>query len=100
MFYFTCSNQKLKSMTDDTVTIFLPNWLNSEFLAKHLQSYYNDKTITLTNFEVKPATVKGDNYCSSMFRVTIYFTSTQSTADNVKIVTEVSLSCAMCIISI
>lgn len=75
-------------MTDESTTIFLPNWLNSDFLTKHLQSYYNDKTITLTDFEVKPATVKGDNYCSSMFRVTIYFKIAQSTADNVKIVTK------------
>lgn len=52
----------------------VPHWLNSDFLEKHLQSFYNDKQINVVNYEVKPATAKGENYASYLYRVKVKYT--------------------------
>lgn len=51
-----------------------PKWLNKEFLEKHLRKYFGLQQLTIDNFEVKPATAKGDNYASDLYRVKVTFT--------------------------
>lgn len=65
-------------MAENTAPMSLPNWLNGDFLEKQLQNYHTNQSLKLVNFDVKPATVKGDNYCSSMYRVTVHYTDAQS----------------------
>lgn len=65
-------------MAENTAPMPLPNWLNGDFLEKQLQNYHTNQSLKLVNFDVKPATVKGDNYCSSMYRVTVLYTDAQS----------------------
>lgn len=50
-----------------------PKWLNKEFLEKHLRNYFNYQKLAIDNFEVKPATAKGDNYASDLYRVKVTF---------------------------
>ncbi|PSN36161.1 hypothetical protein C0J52_17002 [Blattella germanica] len=48
-----------------------PSWLNNEFLEKALRCGEKDQSLAIVSFDIKPATVAGDNYASEMFRVTI-----------------------------
>lgn len=50
-----------------------PDWLNSDFLEKHLQKYFDNTQIRIVSFELKPATAKGENYASTLYRVKISF---------------------------
>ncbi|XP_031371060.1 uncharacterized protein LOC116186810 isoform X2 [Apis dorsata] len=49
-------------------------WLNNEFVQRVLQYNEYDTSINVTNISVKPATSKGDNYASDMYRVTVKYT--------------------------
>lgn len=70
-------------MAEHLAPMPLPNWLNCHFLEKQLQNYHSDVSVKLVSFDVKPAMAKGDGYCSSMFRVTVYYTDAQLPIDNV-----------------
>jgi hypothetical protein len=52
--------------------VAIPPWLNYEFLAETL-SEAQDKNVSVTNMDVKAAVGKGDNYLSTLYRVTLDF---------------------------
>lgn len=56
-------------------SLWLPTWLNKEFLSKKLQNYYEENELSVTDFDVKRATANGDNYWSTIYRLKVYFSS-------------------------
>lgn len=62
-------------------------WLDCLFLQKCLQHISDDKaTINVVDFSVAPATQKGENYASDIFRVVVRFT--QDKSNNISDVSE------------
>lgn len=58
------------------------NWLDSMFLQKCLQRICNDRaTINVMGFDVAPATKKGENFASDIFRVNVQFTEDHQSND-------------------
>ncbi|XP_037822889.1 uncharacterized protein LOC119611395 [Lucilia sericata] len=57
-----------------------PSWINKEFLHKVLSEYEHDDDIEIVEFDMSPASLKGDHYASIMFRckVTYKFCKTSS----------------------
>ncbi|XP_023293690.2 uncharacterized protein LOC111676912 [Lucilia cuprina] len=57
-----------------------PSWINKEFLQKVLSEYEHDEDIEIVEFDMSPASLKGDHYASIMFRckVTYRFCKTSS----------------------
>ncbi|XP_031633749.1 uncharacterized protein LOC116347328 [Contarinia nasturtii] len=68
-------NESEPTESDDSI----PNWINIDFLEKHLQNFFGDKPIAIVNFDVKPATAKGENYASYLYRVTVNYSDELST---------------------
>lgn len=56
----------ISEMAKDT-----PSWLNLELLETIMRKTENDNSIRVFNMFTKPATAKGDNYTSDMYRVSI-----------------------------
>ncbi|XP_043490138.1 uncharacterized protein LOC122516416 [Polistes fuscatus] len=54
-----------------------PLWLSIEFLQNILRETKNDNSIRVIDVFSKPATAKGDNYSSDMYRVSVEFSSKQ-----------------------
>ncbi|XP_014614631.1 PREDICTED: uncharacterized protein LOC106792646 isoform X2 [Polistes canadensis] len=52
-------------------------WLSREFLENMLRKAKNDNSIRVIDIFSKPATAKGDNYSSDMYRVSVEFASKQ-----------------------
>ncbi|XP_046749904.1 uncharacterized protein LOC124413400 [Diprion similis] len=50
-----------------------PVWLNASYVQKVLRKAENDESIEVSDITVKPATAKGENYLSAMYRVTFKF---------------------------
>ena len=48
-----------------------PPWLNQDFVQKALREGDGDNSIDVIDIFTKPATNKGDNYTSSMIRVSV-----------------------------
>lgn len=44
-------------------------WLNINFLEKHLRNYYENNEIKVHSFVVESATAAGENFASSIYRV-------------------------------
>lgn len=63
----TVDSELFGASTDSLV----PNWINKEFLEKHLQTYFSGRKIKIVNYEVKPATAEGENYSSYLHRVKV-----------------------------
>ncbi|KAL2717335.1 uncharacterized protein V1478_013035 [Vespula squamosa] len=55
----------------DEMATETPSWLNLEFVEKIMRKSKNDDSICVLNIFIKPATAKGDNYTSDMYRVLI-----------------------------
>lgn len=49
----------------------LPVWLNNQFLEQHLRQYFKDNDLKVVNFHAKSATGKGENFASSLYRLTL-----------------------------
>lgn len=60
-------------MSPNEINHKVPEWLNKTFLKECLQRKYNDKKIEIVDFNVKPGTNKGDNYCSIIHRVKVKY---------------------------
>ncbi|XP_073820555.1 uncharacterized protein [Musca autumnalis] len=45
-----------------------PSWINQEFLEKVLTQYENNVDVEVVQFDLSPASMKGDHYASIMFR--------------------------------
>lgn len=77
----------LSESVPQTNDISVPNWLDGDFLEKHLRNYFNSDQLKIVDFEVKPATAKGENYASYIYRVNVTFTKnpnkSQSANDSV-----------------
>lgn len=52
----------------------IPGWLDQSFLEPALGNYLDDKVV-IESFAVEPATGKGENFASSMFRVKAIYSS-------------------------
>ncbi|XP_037822892.1 uncharacterized protein LOC119611400 [Lucilia sericata] len=50
-----------------------PTWINQEFLQKVLIQSEKSKNVKLINFDISPATLKGDHYGSIMFRCKVMY---------------------------
>lgn len=54
-------------------------WMDCSFLQKCLQRISDDKTtINVIGFSVAPATKKGENFASDIYRVSVHFTDDKS----------------------
>jgi hypothetical protein len=58
-------------------TIEPPVWLDKTFLEESLRAGY-DKTLTVAAYDVRMVTGKGENYSSTMYRVTIKTTGNRT----------------------
>lgn len=63
----------LSESTPETGDLDVPNWLNGGFLEKHLRTYFDNEKLEIVNLEVQPATAKGENYASCIYRVKVNF---------------------------
>lgn len=64
-------DQAIESSSEDDIAI--PNWLNAEFLEKHLKNYYGNDGIKVISFVMRSATAKGENFASSIYRTVVEF---------------------------
>lgn len=62
----------------------IPKWLDIEFLEAHLQGFFNNKHVKIVSFEVKPATARGENYASFLYRVKVTYTDEPHRFSNTK----------------
>lgn len=51
--------------------IIVPKWLDTKFLEKKLQDYYNEQHITVVKFDVNPGVGKRENFNSSLYRLNV-----------------------------
>lgn len=65
----TIASQELAEVND----ISIPKWLDDAFIEKHLRTYFNNEQLKIVEIEVKPATAKGENYASYIYRVNVTF---------------------------
>lgn len=52
-----------------------PIWLNKSFIEDALKQYRNDDSLQVDSIEIKPATAKGENYASLMYRCKVNYTT-------------------------
>ncbi|XP_048515631.1 uncharacterized protein LOC105693310 [Athalia rosae] len=57
------------------MNLVYPDWLNEEFVLKILRLAEKDDSVKVTSIHLSPATKRGDNYTSLMYRVTAKFKS-------------------------
>lgn len=53
----------------------IPNWLNKSMIEKALKRYRKDDSLEVDSIEIKPATAKGENFASLMFRCRATYTT-------------------------
>ena len=46
-----------------------PKWLTQAFLEKSFRQCLNDSSIKIESFFIEPATGKGENFASAMYRI-------------------------------
>lgn len=51
----------------------IPEWLNRNFLEKSIRKHSNKDLVHIKNFNIIPATAKGENFASIMFRVNVEY---------------------------
>lgn len=49
----------------------IPGWLNQNFLEKSIRKHSKRELVHIQNFNIVPATAKGENFASVMFRVNV-----------------------------
>lgn len=54
-----------------------PKWLNQQFVAQYLQNHFNKNRLNIVQFKVKPATAKGTNYASYIYRVNVEYSDVE-----------------------
>lgn len=60
------------------MTTVLPTWFDARYLQNILRRAEKDESIEISNLIIKPATNKGDNYSSELYRVTVEFLGANS----------------------
>lgn len=51
----------------------IPQWLNQNFLEKSIRKHSKKDSVFIQNFTIEPATAKGENFASIMFRVKVNY---------------------------
>lgn len=82
----------IEESTLNPASIDTPKWLDQNFLLKHLRKYYSDPKITIQSFSIKSATAKGENYASSIYRVSVQMADGQKTNRNLSIIIKTALT--------
>lgn len=82
---------RIESSTNLSTTS-IPNWLDTDFLSKHLQCHFNDRSIIIRSYQVKSATAKGENYASSIYRVTLQFIDGKAKAHDLNLIIKTALT--------
>ncbi|XP_046750302.1 uncharacterized protein LOC124413625 [Diprion similis] len=59
-----------------------PAWLDAPYVQMVLRKAENDESIEVSNISVRPATAKGDNYLSDMYRIAVEFSRVQGDERN------------------
>ncbi|XP_046431324.1 uncharacterized protein LOC124185047 isoform X2 [Neodiprion fabricii] len=59
-----------------------PAWLDACYVQKVLRKAENDESIEVSDISVRPATAKGDNYMSDMYRIAVEFSRGQGDQRN------------------
>lgn len=54
-----------------------PEWLDKHFFERAIRSFKRDASIKVKHFDIKPGTKPGENFVSTVFKVTINYTSNQ-----------------------
>ena len=72
----TALNKLQATNADDGLA---PEWLNSDFLEEHLKNFFDNTQLKIVSFELKPATAKGENYASTLYRVKVVFSNEVNT---------------------
>lgn len=72
---YRCRSQILKYIKWSCFSVIMdePTWLNEPLFENVLQNIEKNKTIAVSGITIKPATAKGDNYTSDMYRVSVTF---------------------------
>lgn len=65
-------SKKLKISNSEEENIDRPDWMNSDFFSEILRKNENE-SIDVTDFDIKIATKKGDNYASVMYRCVVNY---------------------------
>ncbi|XP_037947043.1 uncharacterized protein LOC119678980 [Teleopsis dalmanni] len=65
-----------ENLVYNTDELEAPQWLNADFLTKVLKECEGDSAITIKNYKLTPATVRGDHYASVMFRAEVDYVQT------------------------
>ncbi|XP_075145403.1 uncharacterized protein LOC142220261 [Haematobia irritans] len=61
----------MSTFNDDELVA--PAWIDNEFLKKVLMHYENNEEVEIIQFEMSPASKKGDHYASIMFRCKVEY---------------------------
>ncbi|XP_060648749.1 uncharacterized protein LOC132786272 [Drosophila nasuta] len=56
-----------------------PAWMNEQFFKDILTQYSNDPDIKVLDYNISPATAKGDHYASIMFRANVDYSTQEKT---------------------
>ncbi|XP_017052660.1 uncharacterized protein LOC108095867 [Drosophila ficusphila] len=67
-----------------------PDWLNSGFMASVLGSYEKEPVTKVIDLTFSPATAKGDNYASTMYRARVEYSNQRGTFSKSLIIKTVS----------
>lgn len=68
-----------KSENNSPDVLEAPAWMNDEFFTKVLVEHLKDPNLKVISIKTSPATVKGDNYVSVMFRSLVEYSSKKGT---------------------
>lgn len=63
-----------------------PAWLDQTFFEDVIQTYNNDPTVVVKEFNITPGTVAGDHFASIMFKITVNYTSAKNDAGETKLI--------------
>lgn len=72
--------------------IDIPKWLDQNFLLKHLRKYFSDPKLSIRCFSIKLATAKGENYASSIYRVSVQMLNGQKNIRNLNVIIKTALA--------
>ncbi len=51
----------------------IPKWLDQNFLEKSIRKHSKKDFVSIQSFNIVPATAKGENFASTMFRVSVNY---------------------------
>lgn len=62
------------------ITLDPPKWLDRILVQRSLQNYFSNNQLRIIQFKVKPATAKGENYASCIYRVNVVYCDMEKNA--------------------